>query len=146
MAAALLFLSLLGGILATTRAARQARAERARAERRLAQVRTLANTFLFDVHDKLQNVPGATAARGLVAKTARAYLDNLAQEAEGDPELEWELAVAYQKVGDVQGHPWMANLGQPRAALESYQKSLQLARQLSGGGGGGGGGLKIHRL
>src|SRR5262249_44191784 len=41
-------------------------------------------------------------------------------------------AVAYQKVGDVQGHPFMANLGQPRAALQSYQKSLTLAQQLSG--------------
>ncbi|MEP7341190.1 MAG: tetratricopeptide repeat-containing protein kinase family protein, partial [Acidobacteriota bacterium] len=132
VAAALVLLSLLGGILATTRAARQERAERARAERRFAQVRQLANTFLFDVHDKLQNVPGATEARGLVAKTALDYLDNLSQEAAGDPELEWELAVAYQKVGDVQGHPWMANLGQPRAALQSYQKSLKLAQQLSG--------------
>jgi serine/threonine protein kinase len=131
-AAALLLLSLVGGILATTLAARQARAERTRAERRLAQVRTLANTFLFDVHDKLQGVPGATEARGLVARTALEYLDNLSQEAAGDPELVWELAVAYQKVGDTQGHPWLANLGQPRAALQSYQKSLRLAQQLGG--------------
>jgi tetratricopeptide (TPR) repeat protein len=132
VAAALVVLSLLGGILATTRAARQARAERARAERRFAQVRQLANTFLFDFHDKIQTVPGTTEARAMVAKTALEYLDSLAQETAGDPQLEWELAVAYQKVGDVQGDPWKANLGQPRAAMQSYQKSLKLAQQLSG--------------
>ena len=131
-AAALVLLSLLVGILATTRAARQARAERARAERRFTQVRTLANTFLFDVHDKLQDMPGAIEARGQVARTALEYLDSLAQEAAGDPQLEWELAIAYQKMGDVQGDPWTANLGQPRAAMQSYQKSLKLAQQLSG--------------
>jgi eukaryotic-like serine/threonine-protein kinase len=131
-AAALVLLSLLGGIVATTRAARQARAERARAERRFAQVRTLANTFLFDVHDKLQGMPGAIEARGQVARTALEYLDSLAQEAAGDPQLEWELAIAYQKMGDVQGDPWTANLGQPREAMRSYQKSLALAQQLSG--------------
>lgn len=129
--ATLLFLSLLGGILATTRAARQARAERARAERRFAQVRQLANTFLFDFHDKIQSVPGTTEARGLVAKTALEYLDSLAQEAAGDAQLEWELAVAYLKVGDVQGDPWAPNLGQSREAMQSYQKGLKLAQQLS---------------
>ncbi len=143
VAIVLVLFSLLGGILATTLAARRAQAERARAERRFAQVRTLANTFLFDVHDKLQNMPGTTEARGLVAKTALEYLDSLAQEAAGDPELAWELAVAYQKVGDVQGQPWKANLGQPRAALESYQKSLKLAQLLSATHGSD---LKMQRL
>lgn len=143
VAAALVLLSLLGGILATMLAARQARAERARAERRFAQVRTMANTFLFEVHDNLQNVPGATEARGQVARTALEYLDSLAQEASDDPQLEWELAVAYQKVGDVQGNPWTANLGQPHAAMQSYQKSLKLAQHL---GERHGSDLKIQRL
>jgi len=134
VAAALVLISLLGGILATTRAARQARAERARAERRFAQVRTLANTFLFDFHDKIQNVPGTTEARAMVAQTALNYLDSLSQEAAGDPQLEWELAAAYLKVGDVQGDPWGPNLGFSREAMESYQKGLKLAQQLNRNG------------
>ena len=104
--------------------------ERARAERRFAQVRKLSNTFLFDFHDKIQNVPGTVEARGLVAKTAQEYLDSLVPDATGDAQLEWELAVAYQKVGDVQGDPWDFNLGQSREAMQSYQKSLALAQQL----------------
>jgi serine/threonine protein kinase len=143
MAAALVLLSLLGGILATARAARQARAERERADRRFAQVRKLSNTFLFDFHDKIQSVPGTTEARALVAKTALEYLDSLAREAAGDPQLEWELAVAYQKVGDVQGDPWAPNLGLSQEAMRSYQKGLKLAEQLNRNGGND---LKMSRL
>src|SRR5712664_85981 len=80
-AAALLFLSLVGGILTTLREARIARAERARAERRFNDVRKLANSFLFEVHDAIERLPGSTAARELVIKRALEYLDKLAQEA-----------------------------------------------------------------
>jgi serine/threonine protein kinase len=123
-------------------AARLAR-ERDRAERRFTQVRKLSNTFLFDFHDKIQTVPGTTEARAMVAKTALEYLDSLAQEAAGDPQLEWELAVAYQKVGDVQGDPWAPNLGLSREAMQSYQKGLELAQRLSRNGAND---LKMSRL
>ena len=102
-----------------------------RAERRFQQVRKLANTFLFDFHDKIQNLPGSTEAREMVVKTALEYLDSLATEAAGDVTLEGELAVAYQKVGDVQGDPWAPNLGQTEAAMLSYQKSVRLAQKLA---------------
>ncbi len=108
--------------------------ERDRAERRFMQVRKLSNNFLFDFHDKIQNIPGTTEARAMVAKTALEYLDSLAQEAAGDPHLELELAVAYHKVGDVQGDPWAANLGFPQEAMQSYQKGLTLAQKLSRSG------------
>ena len=114
-------------------AARLAR-ERDRAERRFTEVRKLSNTFLFDFHDKILEVPGTTEARAMVAKTALEYLDSLGREAVGDPQLEWELAVAYQKVGDVQGDPWAPNLGLSQEAMQSYQKSLELAERLSRSG------------
>ncbi len=116
--------SLVGGVVATSYQAR-------RAERRFQQVRKLANTFLFDVHDQIQNLPGSTEARETVVETALEYLNSLSKEAAGDPALEWELAVAYQKVGDVQGDPWVANLGHTEAAMESYRKSLNLAEKLA---------------
>jgi serine/threonine protein kinase len=110
---------------------RLAETQRARAERRFAQVRKLANTFLFDFHDQIQNLPGSTAAREMLVKTALEYLDSLAQEAEGDPALQAELATAYEKVGDVQGAPGRANLGQRKAALESYRKALAIEEMLA---------------
>src|SRR5262245_23977773 len=109
---------------------RAAEVQRGRAERRFAQVRKLANTFLFDFHDKIQNLAGSTEAREMVVKAALEYLDSLAKEAEGDPTLQSELAAAYEKVGDVQGSPGQPNLGQGKAALESYGKALEIEEKL----------------
>ncbi len=107
-----------------------AEAERAKAENRFGQVRKLANTFLFDFHDKIRDLPGSTPARELVVKTALEYLDGLARESAGDTALQWELATAYEKVADVQGNPNQANLGQTAAALESYRKTTEIAEKL----------------
>lgn len=101
-----------------------------RAGRRFAQVRHLANTFLFDFHDKISNLQGATEARELVVKTALQYLDSLNIEAGADPGLRRELAQAYLKVGDVQGNPRLPNLGHAEAAIESYRRARDLSRQL----------------
>jgi eukaryotic-like serine/threonine-protein kinase len=124
-AGAIVVMSLLIGVITTGYQAR-------RAERRFQQVRKLANTFLFDFHEKIRNVPGTIEARELMAKTSLEYLDSLAQEAGGDAALQLELAQAYLKVGDVQGDPFMPNLGQSAAAMQSYRKSLDLAEHLKG--------------
>jgi serine/threonine protein kinase len=101
-----------------------------RAERRFAQVRKLANTFLFTFHDKIASLQGATEAREMVVKTGLEYLDSLAREAGGDVDLRHELAQAYLRVGDVQGSPRLPNLGHPHDALTSYEKARVLADQL----------------
>src|SRR5262245_40256803 len=129
-AAAIVALSLLGGIVATTLQSRIARAERARAERRFEQVRKLSNTFLFDFHNEIQNLPGSTKAREMVVKTALEYLDSLAQEAADDPALQLELAQAYEKVGSLQGNPNNQNRGDSAAALVSYKKALSIYNRL----------------
>jgi len=103
--------------------------QRGIAERRFQQVRKLANRFLFDFDREIRQVPGTTKARELVVSTALEYLDSLAREAK-DPGLRFELAQAYQKVGDVQGMTGLPNLGRPADALASYRKSIDLARTL----------------
>src|SRR5262249_51809679 len=72
------------------------------AQRRFAQVRELANTFLFQFYDQVTPLPGSTAVRASVVETARRYLDGLAGEAGNDKGLIRELAEAYQRLGDVQ--------------------------------------------
>jgi non-specific serine/threonine protein kinase/serine/threonine-protein kinase len=131
MAAALIVLTLLAGIVATIWQARVAQTERARAERRFNDVRKLANSFLFEFHEAVKDLPGSTPARELVVKRALEYLDNLAQEASHDPSLQRELATAYEKVGDVQGNPYEANLGDTTGALQSYRKSLAIRQSWS---------------
>ncbi|MBL8213130.1 MAG: serine/threonine protein kinase [Bryobacterales bacterium] len=100
-----------------------------RAERRFQQVRQLANTFLFDFHDRIQNLQGATEARQYVLSTAMQYLDSLARESGGDARLQLELATAYARLGSVQGQLGVASLGQWKEALVSYGKAVQLAQQ-----------------
>src|SRR4030095_15132159 len=125
-ATTLLILSLIGGMIATAREARIAREQRSKAERRFNDVRKLANSLLFKVHDSIQNLPGATPARQLIVQDALEYLDSLANESSGDPSLQRELAMAYEKVGDVQGWDVRSNLGDTAGALKSYQKSLAI--------------------
>jgi serine/threonine protein kinase len=130
-AAVLLVLTLLGGIIGTTWQAFAAKRERARAEKRFSDVRKLANSFLFEFHDSIQNLAGATPARELVVKRALEYLDNLSQEAGNDFSLQRELATAYEKVGDVQGDPYSGSLGDTVSALDSYRKSLAIREKLA---------------
>ena len=103
-----------------------------RAERRFEQVRQLANTFLFDFHDRIQKLPGSTDARAFVLTTAVKYLDSLAREASNDPSLQLELAIAYQRVATVQGDRGNANLGQAKQAVSNLLKSTRLAEQVIG--------------
>jgi eukaryotic-like serine/threonine-protein kinase len=105
-----------------------------RAERRFQQVRSLANAFVFDVHDQIEALPGATAARKSIVQTALVYLESLRQDARRDPALARELAAAYQKVGTAQGVPLRANLGDSAGALVSLRHAEELLAPLAATG------------
>ncbi|MDQ3688187.1 MAG: tetratricopeptide repeat protein, partial [Acidobacteriota bacterium] len=132
-ATGLMAVTLLAGVVATLWQARVARAERARAERRFNDVRQLANSFVFEFHDAIQNLPGSTPARALVVKRALEYLDSLAQEAGNDPSLQRELATAYEKLGMVQNTPTVAHLGDSAGAMQSHRKAAALREALVAG-------------
>ena len=129
-AAAVIALTLLIGIVATVWQARVARAERARAERRFQEVRQLANSIVFEVHDAVVNLPGSTSARSLIVQRGLKYLDSLAQDSAGDRGLQRELAAAYEKLGAVQYTPSVAHLGDLAGALESHRKAAALREAL----------------
>jgi eukaryotic-like serine/threonine-protein kinase len=132
-AVALLVLSLAGGMIASLREARIARRERARAERRFNDVRTLADSLVFDVNDAIKDLPGSTSARELVVGKALTYLDGLAQEANGDLSLQRELAAAYERVGEVQGSVDDSNLGNSAGALASFKKAAAIRETIAAG-------------
>lgn len=125
-AAALIAASLLTGMFLTLREARIARANQLRAERRFNDVRALANSLMFEVHDSIRNLAGATPARKLLVSKALQYLDSLSTESSGDASLQRELAAAYERVADVQGYPDSPNLGDLDGALASYRKALPM--------------------
>jgi eukaryotic-like serine/threonine-protein kinase len=137
-AATLVVLILLTSLVVTLREARVARQQaelasqqRARAERRFNDVRKLANSLMFDIHDSIRSLPGATPARKLLVSRALEYLDSLSPEASGDPSLQRELAAAYERVGDVLGSSDNPNLGDFAGASQSYAKALTILESLA---------------
>ncbi len=117
-------LILIAGIIITLREARIAK-------RRFEDVRALANSLIFDVHDSVKDLPGSTPARKIIVDRALQYLNVLAQESAGDLGLQRELATAYERVGSVQGDYLENNLGDFQGTLASYKKALELRKQIS---------------
>jgi tetratricopeptide (TPR) repeat protein len=105
------------------------------AQRRFAQVRELANTFLFQFYDQVTPLAGSVEVRKSIVDTARKYLDGLSQEAGNDKALILELAQAYQRLGEVQGRRGTANLGQVEEARRNYQRAVDLYGRLRVNGG-----------
>lgn len=132
-ASAVVALTLVAGMAATIRQARIARrqaeiatAERARAEKRFNDVRELANSLIFEIHDSIQTLPGATPSRKLLLDKAVEYLDKLSKDSADDTNLQRELAWAYHRLATVQGDTTQSNLGQVRAAEVSNRKAMAL--------------------
>ncbi|MCC6391127.1 MAG: serine/threonine protein kinase [Bryobacterales bacterium] len=107
-----------------------ARRERAVAERRFQEVRKLANSILFEFHDPISRLAGTTEVRRLMVARALEYLDSLARDARRDVALQLELASAYVRLGDIQGNPNRANLGDTKGALATYTKAKRILERV----------------
>ena len=129
-AATVLALSLIGGIWSSKREAREAERQRLVAQRHFDSVRQMANTMLFSLHDEIAPLSGSTRSRQILVTTSLEYLNTLYAESGNDPSLQWELAVAYRKVGDIQGDEGGPNIGDPDGAAQSYAKSAALLESL----------------
>ena len=130
-------LMMIAGSITTTFEAHRARVQeqvakeaQAKAERRFNEVRKLAHSVLFDYHDAIKNLPGATPVRERLVRDSLQYLDSLAGEVTGDRSLLRELASAYERVADVQGGTMEANLGNTTGAIESGKKALHIRESL----------------
>jgi non-specific serine/threonine protein kinase/serine/threonine-protein kinase len=64
-------------------------------------------------------------------KRALDYFDSLAAEEKDNIGLQRELADAYDKLGNVLGRPYAANVGNTGAALASYRKALEIRQRLA---------------
>ncbi len=131
IAAGMALIALIVGVGLIVREARIARAERERADQRFNDVRKLANSLIFELHDSIMDLPGSTPARKLLVSRALEYLDSLARQAKDDTSLQRELATAYERVGDVLGYTYLPNLGDTQGALQSYRKALAIREPLA---------------
>lgn len=134
--AAIMFALLVGGIVATTyqairatKAERQATKAERQAEQRFNDVRSLAGNLVLEMFPQIDRLAGSSAASKQLADTSLKYLKKLAAQSANDPTLLREIALAYEKRGDIQGNPNTSNRGDLVAAAESYRLSREAALQ-----------------
>lgn len=126
---AALAISIIGGSLATAWQARQAHIARQKAESRFREVQTFSRSLLFEVHEAIRGLAGATPARELLLRRATEFLDGLARDAGDDAMLKMELAVGYRRLSNVLGSDMSENLGRKQDAIRVAEKALRLARE-----------------
>jgi eukaryotic-like serine/threonine-protein kinase len=114
------------GVLTIVRAERKARRQQIIAERRFNDLRKVANSLIFEVHDSIRSLPGATAARKIILERAQEYLDSLAADSKSDPLLLRELSAAYIRIAAVLGNPRDANLGNSALSLQNYRRAVEM--------------------
>ncbi len=107
--------------------ARDAARERRIAELRFDDGRRLAHAVVFELQDAIVHLPGSTRAREILVERALGYLRALEASGPASRDLQVELAAAYSRIGDVQGNPTQADLGNTKAALESETQARRLA-------------------
>jgi non-specific serine/threonine protein kinase/serine/threonine-protein kinase len=126
LAAGVALITLIVGAAAIVREARIATANQHKAEQRFNDVRKLANSLVFDVNDAMADLPGNTAARRVLLDHAVEYLDKLSQDANGNVDLQRELAWGYQRLAAVQGAANVSNVGEVDASIASTHKAFAL--------------------
>jgi len=95
------------------------------AEKRFNEVRALAHSVIFELHDSISQVPGTLAARKLIVERGLEYLRSLEASRPREKEMQLELAAAYQRIAEAQSSH-IGGLGDTGGALESYRAAHRL--------------------
>jgi tetratricopeptide (TPR) repeat protein len=96
------------------------------ADRRVRQVTALADSAISDLTE-LELTPASSAAQASVFLNALKHLEQVRQSSGDDPSLLLEISKAYARIGDLEGSPYVANLGNTGAAVTSYREALRTA-------------------
>ena len=104
--------------------------ERASADQRLTQLLNLADKTLFEIHDVVARLPGATEARQTLVKTTLGYLESIEKENGLDDRLRLSLGSGYSRIAAIQGEPLHPSLGDVKGAQISYKKAEALLAPL----------------
>ena len=103
-----------------------ARRHQSRAESQFRDVRQLANTLIFKVHDAVAPLAGSTPVRRTIVDEALAYLERLEAESRDDIGLRLELASARRQIASILGNANQANLGDRDGAITQYEHARRI--------------------
>ncbi|MBI5434404.1 MAG: serine/threonine protein kinase [Planctomycetes bacterium] len=107
------------------------REQRELAERRFQETRKLATTVLFDVHDSIARLPGATDARATLLSTALGTLDQLSSERSDQADLNLDLFEAYSRLASIYSDASSGSLARSDDALASLEKARAIAERFA---------------
>ena len=109
----------------------EAESERAKEQERYRQVRSLSASLLFDLYDGVRDLAGSSTARRLIVAKAQRQLELLSAGSEQDPELQRDLAAAYERMGELRVDPAQPAKADAAAALDAYQRGVALRRKIA---------------
>jgi eukaryotic-like serine/threonine-protein kinase len=121
---------LVGAFLIALWQGRVAARERQRAVERYGDVRELASSIIFKIHDDVKALPGSTPVRRTVLAEGLKFLERLEGDATDDPALRVQLGQGYLRIGDVLGTIGESNLGDRDGALRSFQRAIDVVAPL----------------
>jgi tetratricopeptide (TPR) repeat protein len=130
VAAALLLVTVLAGLVGVLWQWRAANVERRRVEARSEDLRQLSNSLLSEIDEAVKELPGSTPVQQLIVQRVLERLDHMAKDAAGDRITQLDLVAAYTRLGNLQGNPYEQNIGDAKGALVSLDKALSLAKEI----------------
>jgi len=98
-------------------------------ERRVQEITSLADSSISDMAEQLEHSSASVEVRAALFRAALNHLDQLRLRSGSDPRLLLRFARAYQKLGDLQGSPTVANLGRRANAEASLRQALRAATE-----------------
>lgn len=111
---------------------REAEDARRKAQDRYRQVRALAASLLFDLHDGIRDLAGSTTARRLIVGKAQRQLELLSADAGNDDiELQRDLAASYERMGELRVDPHHSDKNDAAAAVDAYRHAVDLRRKIA---------------
>jgi len=111
--------------------AKEAEAERQKERERYRDVRALAASLLFELHDGVRDLTGSSTARRLMVEKAQQQLEMLRADSADDPALKRDLATAYERMGELRLDPTQRGKVGASAAVDAYRRGLDLRRTLA---------------
>lgn len=101
------------------------------AEQRFEQVRKLARSVMFDLHDAVKPLSGSLAARQMIVQQSLEYLDALARDKQASEEVQLDVVRGYLRLAEIEGDSFDgASSAKTGTALERTQRAVEIARRV----------------
>lgn len=104
--------------------------EKGKEQKRYREVRSLASSLLFDLYDGVRDLAGSSTAKRLIVAKVQHQLELLSAESSHEIGLQRDLAACYERMGELRMDSGSGKNG-PAAAVESYQKGVDLRRRIA---------------